>query len=211
MKTKVCGMKYRDNILSVASLQPDYLGFIFYQRSKRHFVGVLPELEPAIKKTGVFVNEELATLSATVRKYGLNAIQLHGDETVDFCRALKKEFNDDIELIKAFSMADDFNFDKLNPYDEVCDYFLFDTKGKERGGNGTLFDWTLLNDYHHTKRFFLSGGIGLKEAAILKQFLNSRAGQYCYAIDLNSKFESEPGLKNREELEEFFKQIEKHK
>ena len=210
MKTKVCGMKYRDNILSVASLQPDYLGFIFYQRSKRHFDGVLPELEPTIKKTGVFVNEELGTVSDTIIKYGLDAIQLHGDESVDYCRALKKEVKAKIELIKAFSIAEDFNFDKLNPYDEVCDYFLFDTKGKERGGNGTLFDWTLLNDYHHTKRFFLSGGIGLKEVAKLKQLLNSRAGRYCYAIDLNSKFESEPGLKKMEELEEFFKQIEKH-
>jgi len=210
MKTKVCGMKYRDNILSVASLQPDYLGFIFYQRSKRHFDGVLPELEPTIKKTGVFVNEELGTITDTIIKYGLDAIQLHGDESVDYCRALKKEVKAKIELIKAFSIAEDFNFDKLNPYDEVCDYFLFDTKGRERGGNGTLFDWTLLNDYHHTKRFFLSGGIGLKEVAKLKQLLNSRAGRYCYAIDLNSKFESEPGLKKMEELEEFFKQIEKH-
>jgi len=210
MKTKVCGMKYKDNILSVAELRPDYLGFIFYQRSKRYFEGLIPELEPGIKKTGVFVNEEMAQIFAAVRKYGLNAIQLHGDETVGYCSAIKKEFKSEIELIKAFSISDDFNFDKLNPYEEVCDYFLFDTKGKERGGNGTLFDWKLLNNYHRKKRFFLSGGIGLEETEMLEQFLNSKAGQYCYAIDLNSKFESEPGLKNTEELEEFFKQIEKH-
>ena len=210
MKIKVCGMKYRDNILSVAGLQPDYLGFIFFKGSKRHFEGVFPELPAGIKKTGVFVNEELVQLTHTVRKYGLDAIQLHGDETAEYCGALKRELNSEVELIKAFSVADDFNFDLLSPYDEVCDYFLFDTKGKERGGNGTLFDWKLLTHYHHTKGFFLSGGIGLQEAEMLGQFFDSRAGQYCYAIDLNSKFESEPGLKNIKQLEDFFKRIKKH-
>jgi len=209
MKIKVCGMKYMDNILSVAYLQPDYMGFIFYERSKRHFEGDIPALNPSIKKTGVFVNEAISKIIGNVKKYDLRAVQLHGDETVSFCEELKKNLNSEIELIKAFSISDEFNFDELSSYDEVCDYFLFDTKGKERGGNGSLFNWKLLNKFHHQKKFFLSGGIGLEESKMLSEFLQTEAGQYCYAIDLNSKFESEPGLKKTEELETFFKQIEK--
>ncbi len=209
MKIKVCGMKYMDNILSVADLQPDYMGFIFYERSKRHFEGGIPAINPSIKKTGVFVNEALSEIIRKVKKYDLRAVQLHGDETVNFCKELKKNMNSEIELIKAFSISDEFNFDELSSYDEACDYFLFDTKGKDRGGNGSLFNWKLLNNFHHQKKFFLSGGIGLEEFKMLSEFLQSEAGQYCYAIDLNSKFESEPGLKKTEQLEAFFKQIEK--
>ena len=209
MKIKVCGMKYRDNILSVTDLQPDYMGFIFYERSKRHFEGDIPALNPSIKKTGVFVNEVLSEIIRKVKKYDLRAVQLHGDETVSFCKELKKNLDARIELIKAFSISDEFNFDELSPYEEACDYFLFDTKGKERGGNGSLFNWKLLDKFNHHKKFFISGGIGLEEVKMLSAFLQTEAGQYCYAIDLNSKFESEPGLKKTEQLEAFFKQIQK--
>lgn len=209
MKIKVCGMKYRDNILSVTDLQPDYMGFIFYERSKRHFEGDIPALNPSIKKTGVFVNEVLSEIIRKVKKYDLRAVQLHGDETVSFCKELKKNLDARIELIKAFSISDEFNFDELSPYEEACDYFLFDTKGKERGGNGSLFNWKLLDKFNHHKKFFISGGIGLEEVKMLSDFLQTEAGQYCYAIDLNSKFESEPGLKKTEQLEAFFKQIQK--
>ena len=207
MKIKVCGMKYMDNILSVADLQPDYMGYIFYERSKRHFDGDIPALNHSIKKTGVFVNEELSEIIRKVKKYDLKAVQLHGDETVSFCKELKNKMDSTIELIKAFSISDEFNFDVLNSYKESCDYYLYDTKGKERGGNGSLFNWELLNKFHHQKKFFLSGGIGLEELEKLSEFLQTEAGQYCYAIDLNSKFESEPGLKKTKELEAFFKQI----
>jgi len=209
MKIKVCGMKHMNNILSVADLQPDYMGYIFYERSKRHFDGDIPDLDTAIKKTGVFVNEELSEIIKKVKKYDLRAVQLHGDETVSFCKELKKNLGSTIELIKAFSISEDFDFDALSSYKEACDYFLFDTKGKDRGGNGSLFNWKLLNKFHHQKKFFLSGGIGLEELEMLSEFLQTEAGQYCYAIDLNSKFESEPGLKKIEQLETFFKQIEK--
>lgn len=209
MKTKVCGMKYRGNILSVADLQPDYMGYIFYERSKRHFDGDIPDLDPSIKKTGVFVNSILSEIIRNVKKYDLRAVQLHGDETVNFCKELKNKMDSTIELIKAFSISDEFNFDELGSYEEACDYYLFDTKGKERGGNGSFFNWELLNKFQHHKKFFLSGGIGLEELKMLSEFLQTEAGQYCYAIDLNSKFESDPGLKKTEKLEAFFKQIEK--
>ena len=209
MKIKVCGMKYMDNILSVADLQPDYMGYIFYERSKRHFNADIPALNPSIKKTGVFVNSSMSEIIRKIKKYDLKAVQLHGDETFSFCEELKKNMDSDIELIKAFSISEEFNFDTLSSYQEVCDYYLFDTKGQDRGGNGLLFNWNLLNKFHHHKKFFLSGGIGIEELKMLSEFRQTEAGRYCYAIDLNSKFESEPGLKITEQLEAFFKQIEK--
>ena len=209
MKIKVCGMKYMDNILSVADLQPDYMGYIFYERSKRHFNADIPALNPSIKKTGVFVNSSMSEIIRKIKKYDLKAVQLHGDETFSFCEELKKTMDSDIELIKAFSISEEFNFDTLSSYQEVCDYYLFDTKGQDRGGNGLLFNWNLLNKFHHHKKFFLSGGIGIEELKMLSEFRQTEAGRYCYAIDLNSKFESEPGLKITEQLEAFFKQIEK--
>ena len=209
MKIKVCGMKYRDNILSVADLQPDYMGYIFYEGSKRHFDGDIPALNASIKKTGVFVNSSISEIISKVNKYDLKAVQLHGDETVSFCKELKENMGSANELIKAFSISEEFNFDALISYQEACDYYLYDTKGKDRGGNGSIFNWKLLNKFDHHKKFFLSGGIGIGELKMLSEFLQTEAGQYCYAIDLNSRFESEPGLKITEQLKAFFKQIEK--
>lgn len=207
MKIKVCGMKYSDNILSVADLQPDYLGIIFYKGSRRNFSGEFPVLDHSIKKTGVFVNESYAEIIKTVEKYDLQAVQLHGDESVNFCMELKDNFKSDLEIIKAFSIADESDFEEINSYKEACDFYLFDTKGNKRGGNGKLFNWDVLNNIQHHKKFFLSGGIGLEESGMVRDFLKTEAGNYCYAVDLNSKFESEPGLKEIEKLEAFFKII----
>lgn len=208
MKIKVCGMKYMDNILSVAGLYPDYMGFIFYERSPRHFSGPLPQLPESVKKTGVFVNESLAQVIEMIRQYDLKAVQLHGDETAGYCGELKGLAGPGIEIIKAFSMSSDFDFKLLGPYSGFCDYFLFDTKGRERGGNGSLFDWNILKGYPLEKPFILSGGIGLSAFPLLDEFLKDPVAKHCYAIDVNSKFESEPGLKRIEELKVFFKQIE---
>jgi phosphoribosylanthranilate isomerase len=205
MKLKICGMKYPDNIKSVAALQPDYLGFIFYEKSKRHFNGVIPEISESIKKTGVFVNATIDFILEKVDRHNLNTVQLHGDESPKFCKEL---FINQIEVIKVFSVGDNFDFKVLDPYDEVCDYFLFDTKGKERGGNGITFNWNLLQNYSGSKPYFLSGGIGLEEVEDLKYFLKSTASKYCYAIDVNSKFEMEPGLKIIEKLKIFIKNLE---
>lgn len=225
MKLKVCGMKYVENIQQVADLLPDYLGFIFYEKSKRNFEGIIPELPTSIKKTGVFVNEYKEILISLVEEYGLDAIQLHGDESVEYVTGLKKQFADrralfieenkqikkkknqhkisknEVEIIKVFGIKDEFNFDILKPYLEVVDYFLFDTKGKERGGNGTKFEWSVLEKYPYEKPFFLSGGIGLEDVERIQIVLNSNLP--IYALDVNSKFESKPGVKKIEELKEF--------
>lgn len=204
MKLKVCGMKHKDNILDVATLHPDYLGFIFYEKSSRFFEGSIPELPESIKKVGVFVNASLEHILAKIKTYNLQVIQLHGNESVEFCRNLKRE---NIKIIKVFSIQEHFDFSALQPFENVCDFFLFDTKGALPGGNGYTFNWTILKDYSSTKPFFLSGGIGLDEIENLKAFEKIKVSKYCHAIDVNSKFEIEPGLKNTGLLKEFKKQI----
>jgi phosphoribosylanthranilate isomerase len=202
MKLKICGMKYEDNIQAVANLQPDYLGFIFYDKSARHFNTTIPELPNTIKKVGVFVNEDVETVLKTIKTFNLQAVQLHGNESPEYCKAITN-----VEVIKVFSIKDEFNFNVLEPYEDVCDYFLFDTKGKLPGGNGFTFNWNVLNQYPSTKPYFLSGGIGLNEIEKIKEFKASEASKYCYALDVNSKFEIEPGLKNIEELEKLKKHV----
>ncbi|MBF4472265.1 phosphoribosylanthranilate isomerase [Flavobacterium sp. HJJ] len=196
MKLKICGMKYPENILEVGSLLPDYMGFIFWEKSARYFDGILPELPKSIKKTGVFVNETIPIILEKTEKYNLQAIQLHGHESAAFCLELKTKLDASIEIIKVFSADENFDFSVLEPFEAVCDYFLFDTKGKLPGGNGTTFDWKILQKYPSTKPFFLSGGIGIEELDAVTEILKTNLP--IYAIDINSKFEIEPGLKNIE-------------
>jgi phosphoribosylanthranilate isomerase len=200
MKLKVCGMKFTENIEQVSGLYPDYMGFIFYEKSKRNFEGVIPKLPKSIKKTGVFVNEYPEIVISLVEEYQLEAIQLHGDETVTYIKQLKTHLPS-IEIIKVFGIKDEFNFDVLTPFLPLVDYFLFDTKGKERGGNGVQFDWSVLEAYPYEKPFFLSGGIGLKDVLAIQKIINSNVP--IYALDINSKFEIEPGLKNINEVKTF--------
>ena len=196
MKLKICGMKYPDNILEVGSLLPDYMGFIFWEKSARYFDGIIPELPTSIKKVGVFVNAPLVEILEKIEKHNLQTIQLHGNESVEFCENLKKNTSKEIEVIKVFSILNTFDFAVLKPFENVCDYFLFDTKGKLPGGNGTTFDWKVLENYPSTKPFFLSGGIGTEEMEAVNEILKTNLP--VYAIDVNSKFEIEPGLKNIE-------------
>ena len=201
MKLKVCGMKYQDNIQEVATLQPDYLGFIFYEQSARHFdAHRIPEISNTIKKTGVFVDADLDFVIKKISKHNLKAVQLHGNETPEYCKQLRGK---NIEIIKVFSIKNEFDFSILKSYDDIVNYFLFDTKGKLPGGNGYVFDWTILNNYPSTTPFFLSGGIGLSQIDDINKFQKSEASKYCYALDVNSKFEIEPGLKNIEDLKKF--------
>tara|TARA_B100000767_G_C19690937_1_gene503974 strand:- start:465 stop:1079 length:615 start_codon:yes stop_codon:yes gene_type:complete len=200
MKLKVCGMKFIENIEQVSGLCPDYMGFIFYEKSKRNFEGVIPKLPKSIKKTGVFVNEYLEIVISLVEEYQLEAIQLHGDETVTYIKQLKTHLPS-IEIIKVFGIKDEFNFDVLTPFLPLVDYFLFDTKGKERGGNGFQFDWSVLDAYPYEKPFFLSGGIGLKDVLAIQKIIDSNLP--IYALDINSKFEIEPGLKNINQVKTF--------
>jgi phosphoribosylanthranilate isomerase len=199
MKLKICGMKYPENILEVGTLLPDFIGFIFWEKSSRYFVSEIPKLPKYIKKVGVFVDESLEIVVSKIEKYNLDCIQLHGNESVEFCQKLKEL---PIEIIKVFSIKDNFDFAILNEFESDCDYFLFDTKGKLPGGNGTTFDWNVLKKYPSSKPFFLSGGIGIEEIKLLKEYKLP-----IYGIDVNSKFESFPGLKNIELLKSFQSQI----
>ncbi len=201
-------MKYQENMKAIASLKPDYLGFIFYEKSPRNFTGTIAELPSGIKKTGVFVNASIDYIAEKTEQYGFKAIQLHGEETPQFCRELIQRLDviyKRIEIFKVFSIKDDFNFNLLKPYEGIVDYFLFDTKGKEKGGNGYTFDWSALAKYPSKTPFILSGGIGLEEIDKIKTICKTDLP--IYALDVNSKFETQPGLKNIEELIEFKKHI----
>lgn len=200
MKLKICGMKYPENIEQVAALQPDYLGFIFYEKSERCFEGDIIDIANTIKKVGVFVNADIKEVIENIKNYNLKVVQLHGDESPEYCLKLKSK---DLEIIKVFSIKDSFNFKILEAYEDVCDYFLFDTKGKLPGGNGYAFNWSVLQNYPSTKPYFLSGGIGHDDIETIKAFFNKEESKYCYAIDVNSKFEIEPGLKHIELLKDF--------
>ena len=204
MKIKICGMKY--NTEAVADLKPDYLGFIVWEPSARFFDDDIPPIPSKIKKVGVFVDAEPDQIIHHVEKYQLHAVQLHGSETVAYCARLQKDFRtagQSAELIKAFSVGEEFRFDELESYLDYCDFFLFDTRGELPGGTGKQFNWQLLAGYPFRKPYFLSGGIGAEQLAELLNFTRRPEAEYCHAIDLNSRFETEPGLKNTEALSAF--------
>lgn len=208
MKLKICGMKYPENMLEVGALLPDYMGFIFWEKSARYFDGILPELPKSVKKVGVFVNATLEEILSKIEKYDLQAIQLHGEESSEFCEILKKNIPNLIDVIKVFPILNTFDFAILNSYENVCDFFLFDTKGKLPGGNGMTFDWEILKKYPSTKPFFLSGGIGLEEMDAVNEILKTNLP--VYAIDVNSKFEIEPGLKNTQLCNDVIHRVQKN-
>jgi phosphoribosylanthranilate isomerase len=205
-KLKICGLRDPANIAAVAALQPDYMGFIFFAGSKRYVDNLSAEalnaIPESVVKTGVFVNEQLHQVQEIVLKYKLQAVQLHGDECPNYCKALKK-LNPSVKLIKAFGVSENFDFTILNPYQGKVDFFLFDTQTPAYGGSGKLFDWSLLKDYTLKVPYFLSGGIGLENIEELQQLKDN----YLYAIDVNSKFEYLPGLKDVDKLTLFKNQL----
>ncbi len=192
MKIKICGIKYKDNLKEILELNPDYLGFIFYKKSKRYMRNTILKMDIeniSHKKVGVFVNSSIREIQNIVNEFRLDAIQLHGSETPETCHYFKSK---KVEVIKAFSVGDGFNFNSTKKYQDHCDYFLFDTKGKNKGGNGVAFDWSLLNKYNQHIPFFISGGIGLDNINEIKGL-----GKFnLYGVDLNSKMEDSPGIKN---------------
>ncbi|MEM9824521.1 MAG: phosphoribosylanthranilate isomerase [Bacteroidota bacterium] len=203
MEIKVCGMKHPANVLAVLNLPVNYLGFIFYEKSARcvelaahAFTGFEKIGSQGINKVGVFVDAPMETVVEKVRTYSLDYVQLHGKENVFYCNELKRQ---GIRIIKAFSVDDTFVFTNTDAYQYDCDFFLFDTKGKNPGGNGVQFDWSILEQYEGNTPFFLSGGIGPQDAAAIKALSFPRL----HAIDVNSGFEIEPGLKNIDHLSEF--------
>jgi phosphoribosylanthranilate isomerase len=203
MKIKVCGLMDGENIKAVTALRPDYMGFIFYGPSPR-FVSDLPaevldNIPPYIEKAAVFVNEKAETINALIHKYNFDIIQLHGSESVEFCASFKNK----VTVFKAFGISGDFDFEQLKDYADSVDFFLFDAKTEIYGGSGNTFDWTVLDKYKLNVPFFLSGGISPDN---LEDVKNIDHPQF-YGIDLNSKFETAPGIKNIEQLEQAFETI----
>lgn len=196
----------KHNVAEVAALQPDYVGFIFYDKSPRDFEGFKISEDIKIKKVGVFVDAPIQFVIEKIQMYNLDVIQLHGDESPDYCSRLVEPFDklktgsiqvsrtEPVEVWKVFSIKDCFDFNVLTPYEHVVSKFLFDTKGKEKGGNGYRFDWSVLKEYPSQKSFILSGGIGLHTISEVEKLLKTELP--IYALDVNSKFEDSPGLKN---------------
>jgi phosphoribosylanthranilate isomerase len=208
MKIKVCGMKYPDNLQAIASLDIDYLGFIFYKPSKRYCANTLsPEIVTGLKtnakKVGVFVNEPIDHLLNIVETYQLDAIQLHGEENTFYCNELKKTKK---IIIKVFSVIDSLPIEQIKEFEPYVDYFLFDTKTPLYGGSGVSFDWNILTKYTSKTPFFLSGGI---DAYFRLESIEMLSDLPLFALDINSKFEISPGLKDTEKVRTFIKDLKK--
>ena len=217
MKIKVCGMKNPQNIKDLLALNPDFIGFIFYEKSPRYCENELCNLDfipKNIKKIGVFVNENIDKILEFAKKYDLDGIQLHGNESPDICQQIKAA---GLLVIKAFNIAESADFEQTKAYKGVADFFLFDTKtpspptpqrgdlsspfGGVRGGSGIKFDWSILNDYQGNTPFLLSGGISVDDSEAVKKITHPQF----FGIDINSRFEIEAGIKNIELIEIFLK------
>lgn len=207
MKIKICGLRDAANIREILPLKPDLLGFIFYHGSPRYAGSILkPDdvigIPVSIPRTGVFVNADPYEIHGLQWKYKLDYIQLHGDETPKMCEKITQS---GAHVIKAFRIHPGFRFRELMDYVPVCRYFLFDTSGTGYGGSGSKFDWNLLDRYELGHPFFLSGGIGPSDAPRILSIRHPAL----VGVDINSKFELEPGIKNIELLKKFFRSVRK--
>ena len=199
MQLKVCGITSTETIRELVPLSIDRLGFIFYHKSARYVYGKLIEeglsmVPKHIKKTGVFVNAEIAEIEQIIDRYKLDSIQLHGDETPVFCQ----HFRPKTEVIKTISIKDKSSFETAKLYQDSCDLFLFDTQSEHYGGTGKAFDWRWLEAYTLDKPFYLSGGISLENFAEIKNIKHKQL----LGIDVNSKFETAPGIKDIEKIKQ---------
>ena len=191
---KVCGMREADNIREVETLGIDMMGFIFWPKSSR-YVSQRPDYLPKrVKRVGVFVDEDPEQVKQLADDYGLNYVQLHGQESPSYIFQLRG-----LHVIKAFNISTTEDLIQTQPYEGLVDYFLFDAKGKSVGGNGEKFNWDVLDAYQGNTPFLLSGGIGPDDAERVNAFYHPK----CIGIDLNSRFELAPGLKDVAKLKEF--------
>ena len=204
MIIKVCGMREAENIREVEALGIDWMGFIFWPKSSRYVSERPAYLPTKCKRVGVFVDEDAEKIKKTAEDYDLDYIQLHGSESPDFIHALRVN-GGFAAVIKAFNIATAADLEATKTYEGIVDYFLFDTKGKSVGGNGEKFDWSVLEAYHGDTPFLLSGGIGPDDAERVKAFNHSK----CIGIDLNSRFELSPALKDIEKNKSFLEKIKK--
>ncbi len=196
MNIKVCGITQLKQLQQLEGLDIAFAGFIFDKDSPRYAEGKLDKKEVKkadydLKKAGVFVNPSYTEILDAIEDYGLDVVQLHGEETPEFC----SDLNEDIEVIKAFRIDETTgSIDELvAPYDGACDYYLFDTKSADtKGGTGKQFDWSIIAKSKIEKPFFLSGGIGFADIAKIKAFKHPDF----YGVDINSKVEKAPGEKD---------------
>ena len=196
-------MREQENINELIKLKPDFIGFIFYDKSTRNVrEPINVDGMVGISKAGVFVNESFKNIEEKVREYKLDMVQLHGSESYSFCSEI---MGIGVKVIKAFSVDHGFDFDLTNEYENQCDYFLFDTRGKSPGGNGLKFDWGILNNYKGNTKYMLSGGISSEDADDLLQL--SKSDNRLLAIDINSKFEIAPALKDISKIKVFKKKM----
>lgn len=207
LKIKICGMRHQANIEEISSLKPDMMGFIFFPPSKRYAGEILEpshlfNIPSSIKRTGVFVNETTDQILNIVSKYSLDVVQLHGNEPPEQCRLI---WDKGIGVIKTFSISENLNFEKCSDYLPYTNHFLFDTSTPVFGGSGKKFRWEDLKNYNLAHPFFLSGGISAGDTEKILDL----AVEGFYGIDLNSRFETEPGLKNYEMLAKFISEIRK--
>jgi phosphoribosylanthranilate isomerase len=204
MNLKICGLKYQSNIEELISLKIDYVCFIFYKKSSRYIdesisFDFIRQIPKHISKVGVFVNETTYSILNAVAHYNLDVVQLHGDESEKMCEELKPY----TKVIKAFRIHDRFDFTTLKNYLPHVNFFLFDTDTKTYGGSGQQFNWELLKQYMFDTPFFLSGGIDPSSIKQLQQFNHPQL----HAIDINSKFEQSPALKDIEKIKQFIQNI----
>lgn len=201
MKIKVCGITTPEQLEQLESMNIDFAGMIFYEGSRRYVAEKMRNEQSKIKKlhikkVGVFVNADYNNIKNTIEEYNLSAVQLHGDETPELCNQLKQM----VTVIKVFRIANAQSIDTIiEPYQRAADYFLFDTDTKNYGGSGQQFDWHVLASAKINKPFFLSGGIGLEDIEKLNAFRHT----HLYALDINSKFETEPGIKDLNRVQQF--------
>ena len=199
MIIKVCGMRDADNIREVEKLGIDWMGFIFWPKSSRYVSARPAYLPQKCKRVGVFVNATIDDIRQHIADYSLDIVQLHGHESTDSIRSLRSLCGDAISIIKAFNIATKEDLEATTSYEGLADYFLFDTKGPSVGGNGDKFDWSVLEAYNGDTPFLLSGGIGPDDAERILDYHHPK----CIGVDLNSRFEIEPGIKDITKLKTF--------
>src|ERR1700754_3219689 len=209
MRVKVCGMTELEQVRQLDAMGVDFAGFIFYPKSPRyvvrHLTGEhLKKAKLRLGKVGVFVNADYDEVMKQVDSYGLDMVQLHGDETPRFCEQLSNY----ITVIKVFRLGEDDPIDWIiRPYQDSCDMFLFDTEGVGYGGTGKKFNWETLKPAHIDKLYFLSGGIEPTDVDRLKAFEKESIARKLFAIDVNSKFEISPGVKDLKKIKAFLDNI----
>ncbi len=198
LKIKVCGIKHQHNVDEIAGFKLDFIGNIFFEKSPRKIESII---QTPVTKVGVFVKESLATIKEKINQHSLAVIQLHGGESNDFCKSVKEL---GVQVWKVLSIGDDFDFSQLSNYPDA-DMFLLDTKTKKYGGAGKKFDWELLGkiDKKIPKQYFLAGGIHPEDAEVIKALQLEKL----IGLDLNSRFESSPGIKNPKQLEKFLNEL----